>query len=89
MMKPLAKRVVCKDGTTLSVQASKDHYSCPRNDEGPYSHVEVGFPSVTPPETWAEYMDGVWGTDDRTDTVYGYVPVDLVEAFIEEHGGAI
>ena len=37
--------VKCKDGFTMSVQASKSHYSEPKNDEGPYSEVEVGIPS--------------------------------------------
>ena len=38
-------RIFCNDGFSLSVQASRDHYSIPRNNEGPYTHVEVGFPS--------------------------------------------
>lgn len=87
-MKPLAPRILCEDGTVLSVQASQYHYCSPREDEGPYSRVEVGFikdatgAAVTPPEDWREYGDGCFPSD-----VYGYVPVELVEAFITEHGG--
>jgi hypothetical protein len=42
-MKPILKPIKCRDGSTLSVQASRYHYSKPRDDKGPYTHVEVGF----------------------------------------------
>ena len=29
----------------MSVQTSRDHACTPRNDEGPYAAVEVGYPS--------------------------------------------
>jgi hypothetical protein len=86
--KEAAPRVECKDGTTLSVQASETHYCSPReNNPGFYRTVEVGFPSIAPPETWKDYFDGDWDSEDRTDSVYGYIPIALVEAFIDEHGG--
>ena len=78
------QRIVCKDGADLSVQASRTHYCNPRDNDGPYTHVEVGFPSVAPPESWREYAEE-W--ERPTDTVYGYVPVELVQAFIDLHGG--
>lgn len=87
-MKPLAPRIICADGTVLSVQASQYHYCSPREDEGPYDSVEVGFIKdgagvpLTPPEDWREHGDGCFPSD-----VYGYVPVEKVEAFIAEHGG--
>ena len=75
--------IVCNDGTTLSVQVGSSLYCSPRESEnGPWTHVEVGFPSITPPDTWKEYSDGAFPSD-----VYGYVPVELVEQFIAEHGG--
>lgn len=74
--------IVCNDGTTLSVQVGESLYCTPRDNEGPWTQVEVGFPSVNPPESWAEYADGSFPCD-----VYGYVPVSLVEAFIAKHGG--
>lgn len=85
--KNLARQVICSDGTELSVKASSGHYCSPRSDNGPYASVEVGYPSVEPPSTWAEYMEGNWETDNRIDTVYGYVPVDLVREFVRLHGG--
>ena len=80
----VVSRIVCKDGTSLSVQASFGHYCTPRNDEGPWTAVEVGFPSACPPESWAEYAED-W--NNPLDTVYGYVPVQMVQHFISLHGG--
>ncbi len=86
--KPRATRITCKDGESLSVQASEYHYCKPRENRGPYFCVEVGFPSVEPPEKWKEYFDGDWDSQGRTAGVYGYVPIDLVVDFINAHGGA-
>jgi hypothetical protein len=80
--KKLSDTIICQDGTELSVQASRYHYCTPRTDSGPYTHLEVGFPSVDPPETWATYADGEYPAD-----VYGYVPVALIQTFISAHGG--
>ncbi|RPD50021.1 hypothetical protein DNI29_04285 [Hymenobacter sediminis] len=77
--------IECADGTTLSVQASNFHYCSPREDRGPYEAVEVGFPSCEVGSDWQPYKDSSEKAD--TDTVFGYVPVELVRAFIEAHGG--
>ncbi len=82
-----APRLTMANGESLSVQASRTHYCSPREDAGPYSKVEVGFPSVAPPDSWAEYFDGDWENEDRTGSVYGYVPIELVAEFIEANGG--
>ena len=78
----VAPKIHCVDGAIVSVQASEWHYCTPRNNHGPYTHVEVGYPSTNPPDLWAVYADGEFPSD-----VYGYVPVELVEQFIESHGG--
>lgn len=58
----------------------------PRNFETdhftPYESVELGFPSEED-ELINEYAE----VDDYTNTVYPYVPVDIVEKLIEKHGG--
>lgn len=77
------KTIKCKDGLTLSVQASSTHYCTPRNGIGPWTAVEIGYPSA-PVEELMEYADN---SDDPTNTVYGYVPVEVVEAVIAKHGG--
>jgi hypothetical protein len=75
--------IVCGDGLTLSVQASATHYCWPRDIYGPYSEVEIGFPSAE----ISEIMQ--WAETPATplETVYGYVPVEVVDAVIAAHGG--
>ena len=83
-------RIVCKDGVSLSVQAGSFLYSTPRIDKvSEYSEVEVGYPSVTPPESWFEYAEGgrYWAIADYKDTIYPYIPIDLVQQFVDDHGG--
>ena len=63
----------------------------PRNFETdhftPYESVELGFPSE-PDELINEYAEiGFNDAPNYTNTVYGCVPVDIVEKLIEKHGG--
>ena len=83
--KRLAPKMVCKDGFTMSVQASRTHYCQPRQDEGPWNQVEIGFPSDKEPllHDWAK------DSSKPTKTVYGYVPVEIVDAVIAKHGGLV
>ena len=70
--------VKCKDGSTLSVQASQYHYSTPREDFGPYTAVEVWCIQPECEVTEFEYSD----SDPSA-----YVPIELVVQFIDNHGG--
>lgn len=79
----LLPKVTCTDGLILSVQASWAHYCSPRNDEGPYTSVEVGYPSSAV-EDLLPYAED---PSSPTDTVYGFVPVEVVDAVIAAHGG--
>ena len=77
-------RLYCNDGYSVSVQASEFHYCSPRlNGLQDYKSVELGLPSMED-ELINEYADS---GDDYTDTVYGYVPIEIVEKLIEKHGG--
>ncbi len=87
VMRPVVAEIKCADGTTISVQASRCHYCTPRLDCGPYSELEVGFPSAEPPQTWRKYFDGNWDSDDHKGSVYGYIPVSKIAWFIQRHGG--
>ncbi len=69
--------VRCKDGTTMSVQASGNAYCTPRNNVGPYTHVEVW--RCGSPEAWSEYGDGEYP--------YAYIPIEMVVAEIDRRGG--
>lgn len=80
---PIAKRITCADGFSLSVQANQGAYCSPRNNRGPWYEVEVGFPSSKP----ELIMDRAEDPDQPTKTVYPYTPIELVEQLIELHGG--
>lgn len=71
--------VVCADGFKVSIQASHLHYCSPREDlaNGEYESVEIGFPSFKE-ELIMRYRDG---------DIYPYVPIDIVEKMIANHGG--
>lgn len=83
------KKTICQDGVALSIQASERHYCTPRNNQGPWTHVEVGFiedkndQTFTPPNEWAQYADGEFPSN-----VYAHVPVELVVDFVTQHGGS-
>jgi hypothetical protein len=80
---PRVPRIKCVDGFTISVQASHGAYCSPRLNIAEWTAVECGFPSAEP-----EFiMDYCEDSDDPTGTVYGYVPIGLVEKLIEFHGG--
>ena len=53
---------------------------------GPFEEVEVGFPSIRP-EPWSEWHIYADDEGDPTEIVYGRVPVSLVRALVELHGG--
>ena len=78
-------RIVCKDGFSISVQGSENHYCQPRENliDKDYESVELGFPSVADDliEEFAEEPEC------PCDTVYGWVPIDIVEKLVEKHGG--
>lgn len=78
--------IVCADGFSISVQASSRHYCQPR-ETGTYEYhlVECGYPSQVP-DFILEYAED---SERPTDTVYGYVPVELVNKLIDSHGGAV
>ena len=81
---PPIKALRCKDGFTMSVQASESHYCSPREDAAwPYGAFELGFPSEAEPLI-AKYAET---PEKPTETVYGWVPRSVVEAVIEKHGG--
>jgi hypothetical protein len=79
-------RITCADGFNLSVQASHYHYCQPRYDDCyQYFSVEIGYPS----ERVDEFMEFAEDPREPTDTVYGQVPVDIVDAVIAKHGGIV
>lgn len=122
-----APRIICEDGESVSIQASKFTYCSPRDDFAPWYAVEAGFPSCTPPDSWQEFAEEwtpskpsmgwllkliryeiekaveyrSFGMFRRsvirnwirhtgkpgTQTVFGWLPIELAAEFIEAHGG--
>jgi hypothetical protein len=82
-MKLNYKRLVCKSGFNVSVQASERNYCTPRNNTGPYTEVELGFPS-SPEPLIARFAEDPGAP---TETVYGWVPTTVLFQLIEKHGG--
>ena len=80
------KRIECTDGFSMSVQASSFNYCNPRVDNAEaYKEVEVGFPSHPEPllDSYAEDYTR------PTETVYPYVPAQLIADVIAKHGGIV
>ena len=81
-------RIVCKNGFSISVQGFEGTY-CTRNESGELTHVECGYPSSKPTtKALLEYAE-CFGDSDYTETVYGYVPVEVVQAELDAHGGIL
>jgi len=82
----LNEKVVCADGFTMSVQAHAGAYCIPKMTGAPvYREVEVGYPNrreilLIP---YAEDADAL------TETVYGWVPVQVVTDVLAKHGGMV
>jgi hypothetical protein len=92
-VKPQHGRIYFNNGGDISVQASRFHYSTPRDDQGPYTHVELGYPSRGTKITdsflkYAEDSSRYDGGDfDPYNTVYGYVPLSVIKELIDANGG--
>ena len=82
----MAPRLQCQDGFTISVQASSGHYCSPRCylKNGNYAQWEAGYPSEAE-ELLAPYAE----SEVLTDTVYGYVPTEVINAVLSKHGGVV
>lgn len=75
-------KILCADGFTFSAQGHFGAYSTPRGDfEREYSRVEILGPQV------AEFAAVAHEEQVGDERLYGYVPVSLVNAVIEQHGG--
>ena len=80
------KRVICADGFEMSIQAHFGAYCSPRIDNAEkYTSVEIGFPSEREPML----IDFADEPSYPTETVYGYVPVQIVTNVIAKQGGIV
>jgi hypothetical protein len=72
-------RAVCADGFNVSIQASSGHWCRPKENNGPYTHVEFGYPSEVDDLLTPYANDSLGG-------VYSQMPVEVVDAILEKHG---
>mgnify|MGYP001552072057 FL=1 len=81
---PINPRVILNSGASLSIQASSSHYCLPREDEGPYTHYEMGFPENLEESDLAmlEEFEEAPG-----EGVCPYVPKDVLKKIINRNGG--
>lgn len=78
------KRAVMADGFSISIQAGFGLYSIPRETSEVYEAVELGFPSEID-----ELIEDYSEEPGETETVYGYVPVEIVDQLITKHCGIV
>lgn len=80
------KKVICKDGFSMSVQANSTSYCNPRTSNADkYKEVEIGYPNRRE-DLLLEYAED---QTRPTDTVYAYVPTPIVTMVIAKHGGMV
>ena len=77
------KNIVCRDGFNFSLQAGPSHYSEPKAIADKYEAWEIGFPSDEEP-LWMEWQEP---GNIPTESVYGWVPNNVVNSVIQRHGG--
>lgn len=78
--------VVCADGFQISIQASPFHYCYPKDKNAEkFEKVELGFPNQED-DLIMEYAED---PSNPTRTVYGYVPIEVVDKLTEKHGGIV
>jgi len=82
----LNEKVVCADGFEMSVQAHAAAYCLPKMTGAPvYLEVEIGYPNRRD-ILLIKYAED---PDALTETVYGWVPVQVVTDVIAKHGGMV
>lgn len=89
--KPQYDRIYFNNGGDISIQSSSFDYCEPRDDQGPYTEMELGYPGrgtmIT--NSLLEYAEGRHSGEDfdQYKTVYPYVPVSVIKELIGANGG--
>lgn len=79
-------RLVCADGFSVSVQMHWGSYCSPRKNlarSADYESAELGYPNQAD-ELLRDYADD---PEEDPDTVYSYVPMQVLEQVFQKHGG--
>ena len=89
----LLPRIHCKDGFNISIQVNRENYSASENGVRIFGTdwklVEWGFPSeqIDAKKYNAENYLAEDEELDTTQTVGGYVEIELMDKLLQEHGG--
>lgn len=77
-------RLHCKDGFSIHISAGEEFYCSPRENrkDGAYQTVEGGLPNQCE-ELLLPYAEE---PDLPTETVYAYVPIEIMDKVIQNHG---
>ena len=85
------KRILCADGHSISAQASSYHYCEPRDNSFEnlwlYDYVELGYPEL--PDGTAYEPAELEEHRECNSSIYTYVPIRALAAFVQAHGGQI
>jgi hypothetical protein len=76
--------ITLPDGLRMSVQVSCRHYCKPRSNTGPWTHVEIGYPTGPIPEA-REFREGDEDPDERS--IFPEVPLAVLALIIWNRGG--
>lgn len=76
-------RVWCRDGFNISIQGGEGSYSTPRKNVQEFMAMECGYPNRVE-ELILEFAED---RANPTETVYGWVPIDIIQQVIDKHGG--
>ena len=83
----LLPRIHCKDGFNISIQVNRENYSASENGVRIFGTdwklVEWGFPSEQIDAKKYNAEEEI----DTTQTVGGYVEIELMDKLLQEHGG--
>ena len=80
--KPLQKKIICRDGFSFTAQTSDIMYVCsPRDNKGPYTSVEVGYPS------WEEPLLTPFQDEGEDSQVFVMVPAQIIRKIVRGHCG--
>lgn len=77
-------RVTCADGFTVYCHAGWFYYCTPRVAFAEWDTIELATPSEVLPDHFTMYAEN---EENLLETFYSYVPVSLVDALLELHGG--
>ena len=85
-MPNIRHKAICGNGFEVSIQATAGMRCNPQDNKGPWTSVELGYPSQ---DMWDDFLKHAELPQQPRETVYSYVPINLVEQYITYCKGII